>query len=323
MPRRVPLEDRLARLAELRREHDAEAARPELAHSLRDKSPYLVEKAAKLAAELGLDDLGRDLADAFDRFMVDPVATDKGCVAKTAIARALVALEALEDDVYLAGVRHRQPEPAYGGSVDTAAMLRAASAEGLLVCGHPDLGLLMTDLLVDPETPARIAAVRVLAASGRPEGEPLLRLKARLGDAEPEVTSEALTGLLAMAPERSLPFVTRFLEDDDPAIVEAAALALGESRLEEAMPALTARYESCFEERLQQTLLVAISMLRREPGLDYLLSMVREAAPDRARRGLVALAIHRGDETLNERIRGTVSQRGHRGLREVFKREFR
>ena len=323
MPRRDPLEDRLARLAELRREADPDAARPELAKSLGDKSPYLVEKAAKLAADLGLDDLTGDLAAAFDRFMVDPVATDKGCVAKTAIARALVDLEALEDDVYLRGVRHRQMEPAYGGSVDTAAMLRAASAEGLLVCGHPNLGLEMTDLLVDPETPARVAAVRVLAASGRPEAEPLLRLKANLGDAEPEVTSEALAGLLAMNPEASLPFVNRFLNDDDPTLVEAAALALGESRLEEAMPALTARLEGCYDDRLRQTLLVAISMLRREPGLEYLLAMVRDAAPDRARQGLAALAIHRGDETIKERVRAAVAERGHRGLREVFRREFR
>lgn len=317
-----PLEDRLARLSELRREQDPDAARPELRKSLADKSPYLVEKAAKLTAELGLDELSDDLAAGFDRFMVDPVASDKGCVAKTAVARALVDLEAQEDDVFLRGVRHRQMEPAYGGSVDTAVMLRAASAEGLLVCGHPNLGLEMTDLLVDSETPARLAAARVLAASGRPEAEPLLRLKARLGDAEPEVTSEALTGLLAMAPQRSLTFVSAFLEDDDRSIVEAAALALGESRLEEAVPMLVKRYESCYDERLQRTLLVSISMMRREPGLEYLLSMVSEGTPDRARRALVALAIHRGDETLRERVKAEVSRRGHRGLREAFRREL-
>ncbi len=323
MSRRPPLEDRLARLSELLAEPDATVARRELAKSLGERSNHLVAKAAKITAELGFDELTGELAEAFDRFMVEPIKTDKGGVAKSAIVKALVDLDAREDEVYLRGVRHKQPEPAYGKPVDTAVPVRASSAEGLMIAMHPDLALEMTELLVDPETLARVAAVRVLAGSGRTEAEPLLRLKAHLGDTEPEVTSEALAGLLAMAPRRSLPFVARFLNADDPVVVEAAALALGESRLEEAVPLLARRYERGADRRLEQTLLIAISMLRREPGLEHLLAMVKDGHQGRAVQALVALAIHRGDDAVRERTAAALSDRTGEGeLRSVFEREF-
>ena len=191
-----------------------------------------------------------------------------------------------------------------------------------MISRHPDLALEMTELLVDKETTARVAAARVLAASGRAEAEPLLRLKAHLGDEEPEVTTEALAGLLALAPRRSLPFVARFLESGDGAVVAAAALALGESRLEEAVPLLARRYQRGADRRLEQTLLIAISMLRREPGLDYLLSLVKDGDQGRAVQALTALAIHRADDSIRERTQDALASRKHGDLRSVFVREF-
>lgn len=324
MARRPTLEDRLTRLAELRSEPDGDVVRREVEKCIGDRRNHLVARAAKLAAELGLEELAPALTAAFDRCMDDPVRSDKGCVAKAAIVRALVDMEVREDDVYLRGVRHRQPEGAYGGPVDTAVALRAASAEGLLIARYPDLGLEMADLLVDPETDARLAAARVLAACGRPEAEPMLRLKARVGDAESEVTGEALAGLLAMAPQRSLRFVAPFLEAEDPVIVESAALALGESRLEEAVPLLVACYGRTFEYRLRRTLLICISMLRRQAGFDYLLAQVETAKPDRATQALVALGIHRGDDALRQRTESALARRGaDPELRSVFEQEFR
>ena len=322
MPPRPSLEDRLAQLSDLLAEPDAGIARRQLAQALDDRSNHLAAKAAKIAAALGFDQLTGELSAAFDRFMVEPARTDKGCVAKSAIVEALVDFEAREEDVYLRGVRHKQPEPAWGGPVDTAVPLRTASAQGLLISRHPDLALEMTELLIDPETPARVAAARVLAASGRAEAEPLLRLKAHLGDAEPEVTTEALAGLLAMEPRRSLPFAARFLESGDGAVVGAAALALGESRLEEAVPLLGRRYRRGADRRLEQTLLIAISMLRREPGLDVLLSLVKDGDQGHAVQALTALAIHRADNAVRERTKAALAGRKRGDLRSVFEREF-
>ncbi len=323
MAKHPPLEDQLAELSKLRREPDPAVARLGLTKSLKQRSPYLVAKAARLTAELGHDELVDSLTAAFDRFMADPVRTDKGCVAKVAIARALVELEVRADDTYLLGVRHRQLEAAYGPPVDTAVPLRAASAEGLLVSRHPDLGLEMTELLVDTEVHARLVAARVLGASGRPEAEPLLRLKAHLGDTEPEVTTEVLTGLLALAPQRSLPFVARFLDKDDPAIVETAALALGESRLEGAVELLDARYQRCAEFRLRQTLLICLSMLRREAALDILLDRLQTGSKEQATHVLVALAIHRDDEVLREGVQNALANRSDGTvLQRIFAEEF-
>ncbi|MEM7353706.1 MAG: HEAT repeat domain-containing protein [Acidobacteriota bacterium] len=323
MPRRPTLEDRLNRLADLRSEPDSEVVRRELEKALGDRSNHLVGRAAKLAAEFELEELAPAMTAAFDRCMDNPEGTDKGCVAKAAIVRALVDLEVRAEEVFLRGVRHRQLEGAYGGPVDTAVPVRAASAEGLLIARSPDLGLEMADLLVDPETEARVAAARVLAASGRGEAEPMLRLKAQLGDAEGEVTGEAIAGLLAIAPQRSLTFVAPFLRSEDPAIVEAAALALGESRLEEAVPLLSECAERTFDPRLRRTLLISLSMLRRPAGFDFLLSQVEIARRDQATHAIVALGLHRGDEALRERTEAALARRGgDRALHAAFAQAF-
>ena len=214
-------------------------------------------------------------------------------------------------------------EPSWGKPVDTAVPVRTLSAEGLMISRHPDLALEMTELLVDKETSARVAAARVLAASGRMEAEPLLRLKVHLGDSEPEVTTEALSGLLALAPRRSLPFAARLLESADGEVVASAALALGESRLEEAAPMLERRYRRGADRRLEQTLLIAISMLRREKGFEILLALVKDGDQGRAVQALTALALHRADDGLRERTKTAVSSRKRGGLRSAFEREFR
>ena len=97
MPPRPDLEDRLADLSALLAEPDSSLARRQLAKALGDRSNHLVGKAAKIAGELGFDELTAELTAAFDRFMVDPAGTDKGCVAKSAILKTLVDLEAREE----------------------------------------------------------------------------------------------------------------------------------------------------------------------------------------------------------------------------------
>ena len=60
-----------------------------LRKALKDRSNYLVSKAAALAGELRLTALIPDLLHAFDRFMIDPAKTDPQCWAKNAIVKAL------------------------------------------------------------------------------------------------------------------------------------------------------------------------------------------------------------------------------------------
>ena len=100
--------------------------------------------------------------------------------------------------------------------------------------------------MTDPAKDVRIASAVAMGAIGTEAAGLLLRLKARIGDRDPEVLSECLAGLLAVNPKENLPFVSEFLEPGDAARCEAAALALGKSRLPEALDPLKACWPRCF-----------------------------------------------------------------------------
>ena len=82
-------ERKLEALAALRAAASPEAAIDPLRKALKDRSNYLVSKAATLAGELRLTALAPDLLHAFDRFMTGPSKTDPQCWAKDAIVKAL------------------------------------------------------------------------------------------------------------------------------------------------------------------------------------------------------------------------------------------
>ena len=118
-----------------------------------------------------------------------------------AIARALYALDYEGAELYLAGMRHVQPEPGYGGPTDTAVDLRAVCAIGLASTSYREKLRELIDLLVDPEWRARSGAVRAIAAVGSEPAALLLRLKAQIGDKEPEVIGDCFVGLLEVEGE--------------------------------------------------------------------------------------------------------------------------
>ena len=67
-----------------------------------------------------------------------------------------------------------------------------------------------------------------------------------------------------LAPDASLSFVAGFMKNEDVAVVEAAALAIGESQLPQAFPFLEAAWEDTFDRELRKTFLTAIALLRQE-----------------------------------------------------------
>lgn len=103
---------------------------------LADKHARVVSKAATLAGERALPDLTPSLLSAYARFLQDPVKRDPNCIAKGAIARALVNLGCDDVDFYLAGIRYEQLEPVWGGSADTAIDVRCSCAVGLVNTRH-------------------------------------------------------------------------------------------------------------------------------------------------------------------------------------------
>jgi hypothetical protein len=306
-PRRDPTEAQIDRLAELRSSPPPRAELlAEVRRFLAAKSAHVAARAARLAGERELTELLPELRAAFEERLVHPVRGDPQCVAKTAVVHALLALEETEDDVYRCGIRHVQREPVWGGTVDTAAELRGLCALGLAAAGAPGSSLELVRLLVDPETPARVLAARAVAAAGFVGAEEVLRLSVHYGDPEQEVLVEAMVGLLRLAPERSLAFAGELLAGDDDARAAAAALALGEARTDGGFELLRAALEA--GRREPSTVLLALATLRSEPALSLLVDTVAGPSLGLARAAVRALAVHRADDALRERVREAASR---------------
>src|SRR6266852_1000161 len=122
------LKEKLAQLHLLRGVPVSPPLIKELRAALADPSNFVVAEAAAIAGKAQLNDLAPDLVAAFDRFLENPLKRDQLCKAKTAIAEALNQLDYPEEEFFWRGARYIQLEPVWGGSQDTAALLRVACA---------------------------------------------------------------------------------------------------------------------------------------------------------------------------------------------------
>ena len=316
------LEDALDRLARVRDDPTSPESLAALRAGLADRSAHVAAKAAQIIGEAEIGGLAPELVTAFERFLVNPVKADPGCVAKAAIVDALQRLGAPEPGVFLRGICHVQLEPVWGGRVDTAVVLRGASGFGLVAMGYRDALTPLAELLADPEARARAAAARAIAFSEDAAGIPLLRLKSLVGDADAEVLSECFSGLLRLAPAESAEFLGRFLASEEEVTREAAALALGSSRRAEAFPVLRQWWENCHSDASRRTALLALAMLKLEEPLAFLLALVAEAPGPMARLAIEALALHRYDEALVQRVRSIAGARDDVDLSATLAQEF-
>jgi len=317
--KRRPLEETLLALRRVRASPGTEESRQELGRVLRGEGSHAVARAAALVGELGLEALVPDLVAAFPRFMEKLPRADPGCSAKTAIVEALRRLGHDDRELYRRGAGHVQMEPVFGGRVDTAVDLRGASALALAETAPVDVLVDLANLLADPEPPVRISAARAIAAHGRGAGIPLLHLKAGAGDPEPRVVSECLLGLLRLDAREELPFVASFLQKGGDS-AEAAAVALGESRLAEALPVLAAWLEPARRRGLGRPALLAIAALRRAEAVDLLLSLAKDEPGALAGEALSALASVGGGDALYERAKAVVE--GRPELKDALARAF-
>jgi hypothetical protein len=285
----------LAALGQLDPATDEAEARALLERALAHRSNHVVARAAAIVARRAWRDLEPALEAAFDRLCEGGVDLDPGCTGKNALLGAMRVLEAGSVDLYRRGARYRQPEAVYGGREDTAATLRGECAFGLLRLGPWDLAFELARLLADPEFRVRENAARALGDSGHPAAEPLLLHHALRGDAEAVVVGECLRGLLARDAPTHRATVEAFLEDKDPAVRELAALALGESRVGEALPALQRCFRRAPTRGERRCLLLAVGTLRCDEAFACLREVARSRDPGDARDALEALRLSAGD----------------------------
>lgn len=302
------LDERLARLAA------PDVTDGEIRDALRSKVGVLVGGAAKLVAAREMEALYDELAPAFVRLTERALERDPGCRGKIAIARALHQLDRWDDDVFVRGVTYVQKEPAWGGSEDTAAELRGVCGLAYAHAMRSDALDVLAELLADPQRVARSAAAQALGDSGRPDATALLRFKIRTGDEEPAVIGACFGALLGLAPKTAVPYVATYLDGDEER-AEAAALALGESRLGEAAPILIAWCERVFAAVRERVGFLALALLRDETANAHLLEVVATGAKTDAIAALRALATFKADPRLTERMRTAAHANRDRAVR--------
>jgi hypothetical protein len=289
-------EQKLAALEALRKAADASPeTQAALRKALADRSNYVVAKAADIAAALSLNQLVPDLLAAYDRFFTDPAKTDPQCWAKNALSKALADLGHDDSATYLRGLHHVQAEPVWGGSADSAATLRGNCALALVSCRDiSDLDLLthLTDVLVDPEKTVRAEAARAIGHLNRREGAIVLRLRALIGDAEPEVLGACFSALLSIDTGNGLPFIARFLGGGGDAAAEAA-LALGLTHDARAFELLKERFPRERDPDVRAAIVTAIALTRLPDALEMLVRLVETQAPSAttARKALASVRL--------------------------------
>jgi HEAT repeat protein len=281
--------------------------------ALQDKNYRVVGKAASIAADRQLHERIADLLAAYPRFLQDPVKRDPNCIAKKAIARALVALECRDTQFYLEGICYVQMEPVWGGTADTAADVRGSCAMGLVSSGYPRAVPELAVLLADTDVRAREAAVRAISCGFPREAEALLRFKVLIGDEHPEVLSECFTALLAIAPEECMALVASNLSHPNDAVRDFAALALGESRHPLALQYLRDRWDGVLvSAEMRAVLIRAAAVHRTDAAFDWLLSIIEEGPKKQAEVAVDALSVYERNTKLAERVKAALAKRSDR-----------
>lgn len=301
------------------------ATQAKLAKALGNRNNYLVSKAAAVVGDLQLAGLIPDLIAAFDRFLQDAVKTDPQCWAKIAIAKALKDLGHRDAGVFARGIEHVQMEPVFGGRQDTAGPVRSACALALVDCQLDDFDILsrLADLLLDLEATVRVDAALAIAQLGSPGGALLLRLKARVGDTEPEVTGQCLFSLLSLGASDAVAFVGRFLDHADVQVRVEAATALGSARDPEALDVLMARFRRERDPELRQAIVTAAGASPIPAAADFLLGVIIEADQNLALAAIEALAASRFRNESREKAAAAVQARKIPELQRLFAQQFK
>lgn len=302
MANRKSFQETLDELTALESQSVTETGSEKLRKSLTGTNNLLAAAAARIASKHNLTGLIPDLTNAFERFMVNPLKSDRGCLAKEAVVKALDMLRCSDTDLFLRGIRHVQMEPAYGKPVDTAPALRILCLSALMRTGYSGIYFETVRCLADPELPVRKAAVSALTELGDESAELLLRSRALSWRSDPEISGDCFSALMKINPERSLGFIGEFIGCGDAAVSEDAALAVGHSRIPEAFEMLLNLYSTSIEHAFKRRLILPMALTLADPAFEFLLSQYRDGSRDIAETAADALKLFASNPERNRRI---------------------
>ena len=216
MAKRLSVEEKLSAVRRLREREPSAEVTSELRTALRDKSNLIVAAAAAIVGDQNHADSVRRAGGRLRSVPGRPSQERQAVPWQDRRHSGPRQARARAGGHFSRGPSHVQLEPVWGGSEDTAAPLRAAAILALVRLDYRGLLPLLVDSLTDSQKEVRIAAAQALGHHGSEPASLLLRLKARMGDKEPDVISECLSGLSACSPQENLPFVSQFLDSSRP-----------------------------------------------------------------------------------------------------------
>jgi len=237
---------------------------------LAHRNNCVVASAASCAAKHALADLRGVLVAAWSRFAENGVKTDKGCVAKKSLVKALDRLGHDDHRWFAAASTCVQIEPAYGGPVDTAVGVRCAAAHALSRFPWYHSSKPLVKLLGDPSPQARLSAIEVVSAYEGSEPEMVLLTKTVAGDSSEEVMGACFRSLLVLDQAGYLDLVGQRLHQGPEEARLEAALALGGTHSDRALELLREAWDDAAGVEKRRSLLLAISMLRTAGAAAFL-----------------------------------------------------
>ena len=310
--KKITFEEELALLSPAAADPTSADGRQRILAALASQRSLVVARAARLVKEHVLDGFAAPLRAAFERYLPTAATAsallaatklDPSCHAKLAAIEALDHTESVDPEPFARAVRHFQPE----GSGDTAAPLRSAGIAGLARLGHRDFHMIVARLVSDRWPPVRQAALEALAHRGDDAGAPLALLKVELGDEDPQVDVAAMTTLLTLAPDWALEALAA-LVDADGGRRELAAVALGQSRRDDALALLLDKLRVCPRADDREAILRGLGLHRSEGALAAMLTIIREGKAAEATLAIEALASRRFEAGVGARVRGAAGE---------------
>lgn len=301
---------------------DEAAMLPGLQKALRDRSNYVVAKAAAIVARRYVTPVIPDLLTAYDRLFV--AESDPLVLGKQAIANALKEIDYREPAPFIRGLQHIQLEPVWGGSEDRAGLLRSTCAHALAACDIDGVSRLqlLTDHLIDEERTVRREVVRAIANVGGNESVLLIRLKALTGDIDAEVVGQCFSALMDLDPRESVGFVERFLGSKDVDVVIEAVAALAVAREPRGFEAVRRLWPTGISVDLRRAILFSCAASPVPLATEFLLSIVDQGGGEVAVWALSALADSRFRNEAKERARLAAHQSGNSQLIEAYRAAF-
>ena len=168
--------------------------------------------------------------------------------------------------------------------------------------------VLVADLLADPEARVREAAAVAVEHHGDLAGAGLLQLKTRVGDREPAVILACMSGLISLVPGWGVARAANHLGGEDGDLHEVAALALGQSRREDALDALLSALSSEVLPRRRSVLLRALGLHRSDRAVETLLEVVATGDRVDAKAAVDSLSVRSAEPALAERVRAAAAR---------------